>query len=480
MRGVGSSEPGCDTARAAGPRGTQLAVVVVSIVLMVAVVAVIFGRPSAEGVYEPRDAPPISATDLDGEPFNLGDHSGNVTILHFTAIEEPVCLECESQMRGQLEELKDLSSVGGNITIVTVNMRKNPRSDDGRSLAERWWGLEADWTWIEDWSPYPVSGPYDEYWTHRGATSNPSILLVDGDLRVVAVFNVYQMGSGEVDGVQRSGKLVRDIEAIQAGEWEGFEGSVTTTSVTIGTMFALGVVTSLTPCSIALMAVVISYIMSERRGPPGGSGGGRRADSVEGLAIGVTFTLGMAGVFLLIGCFLSQIGTLLSASDWFYLVAGILVITFGVNSLHPLSSLLPSGLAKRPWRSTGNQSRQGLVQRTVSRLSRDGSPGPAVGLVLGVLFSLAWAPCAVSLILPVFIWVISQGYSWMISGGLLFVFGLGHGVPVIPMAVLGRTARGRLAERSARVGAWVTRAFAIAVVAFGVILTVRFFGVALW
>ena len=467
---MGPSEPGNDIVRATGPKGSHLAVVVVSLVLMVVVVAVVFGRPSTEEVFEPKDAPPISAVDLDGEPFDLRDHAGNITVLHFTAIEEPVCLECENQMREQLEELNDLSSAWGNVTIVTVNMRKNPRSNDGRALAEQWWGFKPNWTWIEDWSPYLVSDPYDEYWTYRGAVSNPSILLVDGDLRVVAVFHVYQMGSGEVDGVQRSEKLARDIEIIQAGEWEGFEGEVTTSGVTIGAMFALGVVTSLTPCSIALMAIVISYIMSERRGSPGGSGRGRRTDSVEGLTIGVTFTLGMAGVFLLIGVFLSQIGTLLSASDWFYLVAGILVITFGVNSLYPLSSLIPSGLGNRLRRSDGTTSQQGLVQRTVSRLSRDGSPGPAVGLVLGVLFSLAWAPCAVSLILPVFIWVISQGYSWMVSGGLLFVFGLGHGVPVIPMAVLGRTARGRLAERSARVGAWVTKAFAIAVVVFGVAL----------
>ena len=188
----------------------------------------------------------------------------------------------------------------------------------------------------------------------------------------------------------------------------------------------------------------------------------------------------MAVVFFLIGCLLSQVGSLVSASGWFYLVAGILVIVFGVNSLYPLSNLMPSGLALRPRGSRGAPSRPGLLQRVVSRLSREGTSGPVVGLVLGVLFSLAWAPCAVSLILPVFIWVVSQGYPWLVSGGLLFVFGLGHGVPVVPMAVLGRTARGRLAERSARVGAWVTKAFAMVVVAFGVILAARFFGVALW
>ena len=469
-----------DGAGVAGHKASHLVVVVVCVVLIVAVVAVAFGRPSTEAVFEPRDAPTISADDLDGEPFDLDDRAGNVTVLHFTAIEEPVCLECESQMREQLKELRDLRHDLDNATIVTVNMRKNPRSEDGRSLARTWWELEADWTWIEDWSPYPVSGPYDDYWNHRGAVSNPTIVLIDGDLRVVAVSHVYQMGSGEVDGVQGSVKLARDIEAIHAGEWEGFEGAVTTSRVTIGTMFALGVIPSLTPCSIALMAVVISYIMSGGRPSPGGSREGRGDAPAAGLTIGVTFTLGMAVVFFLIGCLLSQVGSLVSASDWFYLVAGILVIVLGVNGLHPISDLVPSGLVRWPGWSDGSQPRPGFLQLAMSRVSGDGSSGPVVGLVLGVLFSLAWAPCAVSLILPVLIWVVSQGYSWLVAGGLLFVFGLGHGVPVVPMAVLGRTARGRLAEKYVRVGVWVTRAFAVAVVVFGVILAVRFFGVALW
>ena len=474
------TRPGDDGGGSNGLKGSYLAVVVVSIILIAAVVAVTFGRPPTEGLFEPQDAAAISVVTLDGEQFDLSDHSGNVTVLHFTAIEEPVCIECENQMREQLEELKDLSSDLRNVTVVTVNMRKNPYSDDGRTLADRWWGLEVNWTWIEDWSPFPVSEPYREYWTYRDAVSNPSILLIDGDLQIVAVFHVYQMGSGEVDGVQQSDDLFRDIEKIQAGEWEGFEGEVTTRRITIGAMFALGVITSLTPCSIALMAVVISYVMSGRRRTQDGSDGDRRAASVEGLIIGVTFTLGMAGVFFLIGCFLSRVGVVLSATDWFYLFTGILVIILGVNSLYPLSSLIPSGLSLRSSRSREDPSQHGLLQRTVLRLSGDGYSGPVVGFTLGVLFSLAWAPCAISLILPVFIWVMAQGNSWVVSGGLLFVFGLGHGVPVILLAVLGRTSRGRLVERSERIGHWVTVAFGIAVIAFGIILILRFWGFKLW
>ena len=458
-----------------------IVVALISLILIVAIVAVVFGRPSTTEVFEPIDAPPISTTDIDGEPFNLFNNSGNVTILHFTGIEEPVCLECENQMREQIEELQDLFSTGSNATIVTVNMRKNPHSSDGRTLAERWWGLQVGWTWIEDWSPFPVSGPYEEYWNYRGAVSNPSVLLIDGDMRIVAVYHVYQMGSGEVDGVQTAEDLARDIERIQTGEWEGFKGVVTSSGVTVGAMFALGIITSLTPCSIALMAVVISYIMSERRRRSNGEPEeDTRIASRDGLVIGVSFTLGMAIIFFFIGVFLSQIGELVSASTWFYLLAGILVIILGVNSLYPLSFLVPSHPASPSEKVTDKDPSPGFLERSISRLSGDNRRGPIVGFSLGVLFSLAWAPCAVSLILPVFIWLVAQGFSWIVSGGLMFIFGLGHGVPVILLAVAGRSARGVMAQRSARIGEWVTRVFAVLVILFGVILMLRYFGIKLW
>jgi cytochrome c biogenesis protein CcdA len=69
---------------------------------------------------------------------------------------------------------------------------------------------------------------------------------------------------------------------------------------------------------------------------------------------------------------------------------------------------------------------------------------------LGVFFALGWAPCAVSLVFPVLIWLISQNVTLLAGGMMLFVFvfGIGHGVPVIPIATfsraVGRTDRGEV------------------------------------
>ena len=472
---------------AKGPAHRSLAPVLIAVALLLIVtlgiLAVAFGRPGETRDLEPTAAPPLQANDLDGTPFDLASLRGNVTVLHFTAIEEPVCLECEQQMKAQTKALASLLARPDAPAVVTVNMRSSAASPDGRSLAQSWWGVSVNWTWIEDLPPFPAAEAFHDYWTYRGGTSNPTVLLLDEEMRIVAVHHVYQMGTGEVDGVQTADELAHDVALVRAGEWEGGVGTVSAGETTVAGMFALGVLTSVTPCSVALLAVVISYIMSRRglEGVKGARGtGGARGASAEGLAIGLAFTLGMALVFLAIGCMLGQLGGFISASPAFYIVAGALLVVLGVNSLWPLSSLLPHRGDASGDKERGDQ-RQGVLQRLLARFPRTGATGAvAGGLVIGALFGLAWTPCAISLILPVLVVVMAKGYSWAVAGALLFVFGLGHGVPVIPLAVVTRTARGGLATRYASLGRWVVRAFGVVVVALGVIFILRSLGVNLW
>jgi cytochrome c-type biogenesis protein len=64
---------------------------------------------------------------------------GSPVVLHITNIENPLCIECEKSLSGQVEELAALKALDTNVQIVTLNLRKNPYSMDGRELAQTCW-----------------------------------------------------------------------------------------------------------------------------------------------------------------------------------------------------------------------------------------------------------------------------------------------------------------------------------------------------
>ena len=62
----------------------------------------------------------------------------------------------------------------------------------------------------------------------------------------------------------------------------------------------------------------------------------------------------------------------------------------------------------------------------------------------------------------------------------LFIFGLGHGVPIIPIATFSRSVAGRIGDRYISAGKWITKAFGLAIIAVGLVFAARYFGYALW
>jgi len=118
----------------------------------------------------------FSTTDERGVNFSLNEYKGDVILLHFTGLETPLCIECLDEMKGQIQELENLSQLKENTTIITINIRKNPYSDSGMVMAERDFGVNVNWHWVEDYSPYPIASLYQKYWTVDGAFSNPTLL----------------------------------------------------------------------------------------------------------------------------------------------------------------------------------------------------------------------------------------------------------------------------------------------------------------
>lgn len=99
---------------------------------------------------------------------------------------------------------------------------------------------------------------------------------------------------------------------------------------------------------------------------------------------------------------------------------------------------------------------------------------------LGVFFALGWAPCAISLTFPVLIWPMAQNIPPLIAGLMLFVFGVGHGVSIIPIATFTRSFGGRIGEEYLTIGEWITKIFGLMIIIVGMVFAARYFGYVFW
>ncbi len=431
-------------------------------------------------------APSFEAVDLDGNPIKLADFDEKALIIHITNIETPLCIECEEALKAQVEELSRLKETYPESEIVTINVRKNPYSKDGRSLAESWWGADISWPWIEDFDPFPVAGKYIDYWSRGSGFANPTIIIVNDQGQISRVYHVYQIGEGMVEGVQTAESLHTAVSASRnsdGGRQMGGIGSAAREVTFIG-MFGLGIVTSLAPCSLALLIAVFSYLMTSHRRkilmPDEG-----KSSPKEGLLIGVAFTLGMAMVFFFIGLFISNLGIFVRDSRFFDLAAGVLMITLGITSFKPLGEILEP-LASRLHRqrvveAEDVRSKKSFMEQFINISVGLFKYSAFVGaFTLGVFFALGWAPCAVSLVFPVLIWLMAQNVSPITGGLMLFVFGVGHGVPIIPISTFSRTFCGAIGERYIALGKWITGGFGILIIATGMVFAARYFGYTFW
>jgi cytochrome c-type biogenesis protein len=209
--------------------------------------------------------------------------------------------------------------------------------------------------------------------------------------------------------------------------------------------FILGIITSFSPCSLAILIAVLSFIITEEE------------NLKEGIYIGISFTTGMALIFFIFGLFISKIGQFLRFSHLFYLIAGLLLIFFGISN---------TGILKKK----KGQSSVGFIQKIgFSVIQINKYSKILTSFLFGILFSLGWAPCAMSLVMPVAILVMSQDISIWKGGFLLFLFGLGHGVPVILLSGLSGKMRANLTRKFTKKGEYITKGFGILIIILGLL-----------
>lgn len=456
--------------------------IVVSLTLIIVLVALFSLNSTLGSSAEPIPAPDFEAADLNGVNFSLSDFEGEVVVLHITNIESPLCVECEKTLAAQIGELQRLVENKPDVKLITLNVRKNPYSKDGMTLSQSWWDADVSWIWAEDFEPYEIASKYVDFTNFEGGFSNPTILLIDRDGMVAGVYHVYQLGRGEIDGIQDAEALQAKVEALERGEWAGMEGSVSIQNITFLGMFGLGVITSFSPCSLALLIAMFSYIMTSRRKRVLSDDQDYGSSSREGLLIGVAFTLGMAIVFFVVGLFISNLGVFVRDSRFFDLAAGVLLVVLGINVFKPIGEILEPIKARLPSRGEEDfREKKGFMERAVNLSIGLFKHSVFIGaFTLGVFFALGWAPCAVSLVFPALIWLMSQDISVLTGGLMLFVFGVGHGVPIIPIATFSRSFGGKMGEEYLAIGKWVVKFFGLMIIVTGLVFAARYFGYKLW
>ncbi|MEO5764281.1 MAG: cytochrome c biogenesis CcdA family protein [Casimicrobiaceae bacterium] len=192
---------------------------------------------------------------------------------------------------------------------------------------------------------------------------------------------------------------------------------------TLSLSFVAGLLSTLSPCVLPLLPIVIGSAASHhRRGP-------------------LALALGLGLSFTLAGIVLSSLGLYLGFNQgWLRNVAAVVLVLFGVV-------LLSAGLQRRFASATGALATAG--DALSQRIRLDGVAGQfALGLVLG----LVWAPC-VGPTLGAAVTLASQGQALGEVAPIMLVFGIGAALPLAAFGMLSREALLRLRVKMQGFGA---------------------------
>jgi cytochrome c-type biogenesis protein len=200
-----------------------------------------------------------------------------------------------------------------------------------------------------------------------------------------------------------------DLAALQTASLAGFL-----------LVFLGGVITSLGPCNVATIPLIVGYV-----------GGSHDLSRRRAFVLSLSFAVGLAITFMMLGVVAALVGGLIGGTSrvWFYLVAAVCVI-IGLQMLGVIHVPIPTWFG-------GVRERIGLK----------GAPG---ALALGLVSGLVASQCATPVLAAILTYVMAEG-ALLYGAVLLLVYALGRGVPV----VLAGTFTGAV-KRLQAMGRWST------------------------
>lgn len=186
---------------------------------------------------------------------------------------------------------------------------------------------------------------------------------------------------------------------------------------TYGIAFAAGGLSTLSPCVLPLVPILIGAALAAHR-------------------LGAwALAAGLALSFTLVGALLAGLGASVGLEpEVFRSFAAVVLLGFGIllfsTQLQERLTLAGSGLS-------------GAGQRMLSGISTDGLSGQ---FTLGLLLGVVWSPC-VGPTLGAAITLASQGERLTQVALVMALFGLGAGLPLVALGALSRQAMARLRGR---------------------------------
>lgn len=182
-------------------------------------------------------------------------------------------------------------------------------------------------------------------------------------------------------------------------EWLEQLSTLIRSSLWLAPILALlaGILTSFMPCSLSSIPLVIGYV--------GGTG---QKDTKKAFKLSLTFALGSAITFTILGVVASLAGKFIGTNArWWYIVLGILMVlmalqTWGIFEIIPSSYL-------------------------ISKNTKRGYIGAFIAGILGGVFS---SPCSTPVLIALLAIVAGKGnILWGIL--LLLIYSVGHGILAI-------------------------------------------------
>jgi len=209
----------------------------------------------------------------------------------------------------------------------------------------------------------------------------------------------------------------------------------------IPVLFAGGVLTSLNPCIYPMIPITAAIVGGQETGVVGGPARSR----LRPLFLTLTYVLGLAALYSLLGVVAGMTGTLfgtISTNPWLYFAMANLLLLSGLVMLDVLPVPVPR------W--------------AVDRASRAGTAGRFSGaFIMGAVSGLVAAPCGAPIMAAVLTWVATTKSSVL---GFVYLFSFSIGM--CTLLVLVGVSSGTLARlpRSGAWMSWVKRGFGFAMI----------------